>query len=78
MNILQRLFSANALGGSFALQTDRPLEWLFAVASVLVLVAVGCGTRSEPTDQVVADAQPEAASDAQEPCRIDDGALLGG
>jgi hypothetical protein len=38
MSILQRLFSANALGGSFALQTDRPLEWLFVAASVLVLI----------------------------------------
>ncbi len=36
--ILERLTNPNALGGSLAFQTDRPLEWLFVLASLGLLL----------------------------------------
>lgn len=46
MSGLQRLLNPNALGGSLALQTERPYEWLLVLASLAGLVASGAWIRS--------------------------------
>ncbi len=41
MSGFQQLLNPNALGGSLALQTQRPYEWLFVIASIVALAVIG-------------------------------------